>query len=190
MFCFGEYLMYKGTNTYHINSVEPIEVFYNIRTDLDKLKYAVHINKIVQDVTCENQNCFHILQLLLNTLYVISETDKDLDLILSIFKLRLLSILGYKPKIEACVNCNSKEELEYFSIKENGLKCKACAKQDTSSISVSKSTLNAIKYTIIAPPKKLFSFNIKDEAFEEFKLIANIYFNQKLEKEYKLEELF
>ena len=93
MFCFGEYLMYKGTNTYHINSVETIEVFYNLRIDLDKLKYAVHINKIVQDVTQENQNCYNILQLLLNTLYTISETDKNLDLVLSIFKLRLLMIL-------------------------------------------------------------------------------------------------
>jgi len=82
MFCFGEYLMYKGTNTYHINSVEPIEVFYNLRTDLDKLKYAVHINKITQDVTHENQNCYNILQLLLNTLYTIAETDKNLDLVL------------------------------------------------------------------------------------------------------------
>ena len=62
-FCFGEYLMYKGTSTYHINSVETIEVFYNIRTDLDKLKYAMHINQIVQDVTQENQNCYKILQL-------------------------------------------------------------------------------------------------------------------------------
>ena len=84
--------MYKGTNTYHINSVEPIEVFYNLRTDLDKLKYAVHINKIVQDVTHENQNCYNILQLLLNTLYTISETDKNLDLILSVFKSKFLSV--------------------------------------------------------------------------------------------------
>ena len=59
--------MYKGTNTYHINSVEPIEIFYNIRTDLDKLKYAVHINKIINDVTHENQNSYKILQLILNT---------------------------------------------------------------------------------------------------------------------------
>ena len=77
MFCFGEYLVFKGSQTYHINSVEPIEVFYNLRIDLDKLKYAVHINKIVQDVTHENQNCYRILQLLLNTLYTISETDKN-----------------------------------------------------------------------------------------------------------------
>lgn len=34
LFCFGEYLMYKGTSTYHINSCETIEMFYNIRIRL------------------------------------------------------------------------------------------------------------------------------------------------------------
>ena len=51
--CFGEYLMYKGANTYNINSCETIEVFYKLRTDLDKLNYAVEITKIVKDVTEE-----------------------------------------------------------------------------------------------------------------------------------------
>lgn len=190
IFCFGEYLVFKGSQTYHINSVEPIEVFYNLRIDLDKLKYAVHINKIVQDVTQENQNTYKILQLLLNTLYTISELDKNLDMVLGVFKLRLLSILGFTPKIEKCTNCEEKEKLEYFSIKDNGLKCKTCGKQDTSAISISQSTLNAIKYTITAPPKKLYSFNLKDEALEEFKLLTKIYFNEKLEKDYKLEDLF
>lgn len=182
--------MYKGSNTYHINSVEPIEVFYNIRTDLDKLKYAVHINKIVQDVTHENQNCYQILQLVLNTLYTISETDKNLDLVLSVFKLRLLCILGFTPKISECVNCKEKENLKYFSLKDNGFKCKTCSEKDTSCIEMSESTQNAIKYTITAPAKKIYSFNIKDESLEEFKLITKLYFNDKLEKEYKIEELF
>ena len=190
MFCFGEYLMYKGTSTYHINSVETIEIFYKLRTDLDKLKYAVHINKIVQDVTHENQNCFNILQLLLNTLYTISETDNDLDFFLSVFKIRLLCILGFTPDIRECVSCKEKEDLGFFSIKDDGFKCKICSKQDTSALEMNKSTKNAIIYTVTSPAKKLYSFNIKDEALEEFKLIAKIYFNQKLEKEYKLEELF
>ena len=190
IFCFGEYLMYKGTNTYHINSVEPIEIFYNIRTDLEKLKYAVHINKIIQDVTHENQNCYNILQLLLNTLYTISETDKNLDLVLSVFKLRLLSIIGFTPNVSSCVNCGEKESIQGFSVKDNGFKCAACGKQDTSVIQMSESTLNAIKYTVMAPAKKIYSFTIKDEALKEFKLITKIYFNDKLEKEYKLEDLF
>ena len=190
IFCFGEYLVYKGTNTYHINSVEPIEIFYNIRTDLEKLKYAVHINKIIQDVTHENQNCYNILQLLLNTLYTISETDKDLDLVLSVFKLRLLSVMGFSPNVSNCVNCGEKENIQGFSIKDNGFKCAACGKQDTSAIQMSESTLNAIKYTIMAPAKKIYSFTIRDGALEEFKLITKIYCNDKLEKEYKLEDLF
>ena len=190
MFCFGEYLLYKGTQVYHINSVEPIEIFYNLRVDLDKLKYAVHINKIIQDVTRENQNCYKILQLLLNTLYTISESDKNLDMILGIFKLRLLCILGFTPKIQNCTNCNEKEKLSYFSIKDNGLKCNICGKQDTSCIKISESTLNAIKYTITAPSKKIYSFNLKDDSLEEFKLLTKLYFNEKLEKEYKLEDLF
>lgn len=190
MFCFGEYLVFKGSQTYHINSVEPIEVFYNLRVDLDKLKYAVHINKIVQDVTHENQNCYKILQLLLNTLYTIAQTDKNLDMVLGVFKLRLLCVLGFTPQVMECTSCREKEKLTYFSIKENGVKCEICGKQDTSTIAISESTLNAIKYTVTAPPKKLYSFNLKAEALEEFKLVTKLYFNEKLEKEYKLEDLF
>ncbi len=190
MFCFGEYLVYKGSQTYHINSVEPIEIFYNLRTDLDKLKYSVHINKIIKEVTGENQNCYKILQLLLNTLYTISELDKNLDMILGVFKLRLLCILGFTPKINNCVSCKEKENLIYFSIKDNGFKCNVCGKQDTSCIKISESTLNAVKYTVMANPKKLYSFNLKDDSLEAFKLLTKLYFDEKLEKEYKLEDLF
>ena len=190
MFCFGEYMMYRGTNTYQINSCQTIDMFYKIRTDLEKLKYAIHIDKIILDVTEENENCYNILQLLLNTLYTISESEKNLELVLGIFKLRLSCILGFTPRILSCTNCKENEKLSYFTIKENGFKCENCAKQDKSVITMSDSTKNAIKYVVTAPPKKLFSFELKDESLEEFKLITKIYFDQKMEKEYKLEELF
>lgn len=190
LFCFGEYLMYKGTNTYHINSCETIEIFYNLRTDLNKLKYAIHINKIIQDVTEENENCYKILQLFLNTLYTISETDKDKDFVLAVFKFRLLTILGFTPRVMKCTACKEEKDLTKFSIKDNGVKCTACGKQDKSAIDMSESTKNAILYTISAPPKKIYSFTLKDESLKEFELISKIYFNEKLEKEYKLEDLF
>ena len=190
LFCFGEYVMFSGTNTYHINSCETIEIFYKIRTDLDKLKYAIHIDKIIQDVTQENQNSYKILQLFLNTLYIISETNKDLEFILSIFKFRLLSLLGFFPQIEKCLVCGEQENLNFFSIQQNGFKCKTCGKQDTSAISINESTKNAIKYTFYSPPKKLYNFELKEESLEEYKLISKIYFNEKLEKGYKIEEIF
>jgi len=188
--CFGDYMLFKGNNSYKINSCEPIEIFYNIRTDLDKLKYAVHISKIINDVTDENQNTYRILQLLLNTLYVISESDKNLDLVLSIFRLRLLCIMGYRPQISKCWKCGTESNIKYFSIADNSVKCEACARADKSSISISPSTYDAIRYISYVEPKKIFSFEIPDESIKELDLITKIYMNEKLEKEYKLENLW
>ena len=121
---------------------------------------------------------------------MISETDNDMDFILSVFKLRLLCILGFMPRVTKCISCKDEDNLTKFSIRDNGFKCEACGRQDKSAIDMSESTKNAILYTITAPPKKVFSFSLKDESLKEFELITKIYFNEKLEKEYKLEDLF
>lgn len=183
--CFGEFLIYKGVSSYNINSCEPIEIFYNIRLDIDKLKYASEIAKIVNDVTNENENTYRILQLILNTVYMISESDKDLELILSIFKLRLLSIIGFRPIVEHCTTCNEKENLKYFSIRDNGLKCAPCGRQDKSAIEISDATIKAIKYIIWAEPKKIFSFELSEENKLQLKLLTKVYLNKCLEKEYE-----
>lgn len=183
--CFGDFVIYKGINSYTINSCEPIEIFYNIRLDIDKLKYASEVAKIIADVTDENQSSYKVLQLVLNTLYVISETDKDLDFILSIFKLRLLSIIGFRPIIEQCVNGDNNKNLNYFSLKDNGLKCDACGKQDKSAIKISETTVKAIKFIIWADPKKIYSFEISEEGKAELKLLTKLYMNNCLEKEYE-----
>ncbi|MBP3707889.1 MAG: DNA repair protein RecO [Clostridia bacterium] len=188
--CFGEYMIFKGTNSYKINSSETIEVFYNIRTDLDKLKYAVHITKIVNDVTDENQNTYRILQLLLNTLYIISETDKNLTLVLSIFRLRLLCVLGFKPQTNKCWHCGVTSNINFFSIRDNSVKCENCGRADKSAISISPSTYDAIRYVVGADAKRIFSFDIPEDAIKEFDLVTKIFLNEKLEKEYKLENLW
>ena len=185
LLCFGEYVMYKGGDNYTINSCDTIEVFYNLRTDLDKLQYAVNITKIIQDVTNENENSYKILQLYLNTLYVLAESDKNLDFVISVFKLKLLCFLGFKPRIENCIVCGGKENLHYFSIKDNGVKCDACHGVDKSCIQISESTLTGLKYIVLAPAKKLFSFELKNDSLKELELISKVYLNEKLEKEYK-----
>ena len=183
--CFGEYLLYKSSNSYSINSCETIELFYNIRTDLDKLNYASHITKIINDVTTENQNTYKALQLYLNTLYMISETEKNLSLINSVFTLRLLSIIGYRPVVEECKNCKTKENLNYFSFKDSGIKCNVCSKQDKGAMEISSTTKDALRYIIYADSKKIFSFEVPEETIKELEIISKIYLREKLEKEYK-----
>lgn len=188
--CFGEYLIYQGASSYNINSCEVNEVFYNLRIDIEKLQYAAHITKIINDVTDENQNTYKILQLFLNTLYVLSETDKNMDLVISIFKLKLMCLLGFTPIIDKCTTCKETSNLNHFSFKDNGFKCDTCSRQDKGAVEISEATANAIKYIVLAPPKKLFSFNLSEQNIKELELIAKIYLNEKLDKEYKLEKMF
>lgn len=188
--CFGEYLLYQSGSSYHINSCDTIEVFYNIRTDLDKLKYASYITKIISDVTDENQNTYKILQLYLNTLYMISEEEKNLNFVIAVFKIRLCCLLGFMPEIRKCGNCKTEENLNCFSLKDNCLKCETCGRADKGAIKISNSTKTAIQYIVLANAKKIFSFNISEENLKELELISKLYLNDKLEKEYKLEELF
>jgi len=178
------YIMAPGM--YHMNSSETIEVFYNIRTDLDKLKYATYITKIINDVTTENQNSYKIVQLYLNTLHIITSGEKRLELAASTFRLRLMSIIGFKPQIVECAHCKNKENIGFFSIEDSGLKCKLCAKLDKGAIEISDTTKDAIRYIILAEAKKLFSFNVPEDSEKELEIISKIYLTEKLEKEYKL----
>ena len=182
--CFGDFLIYKGAGSYHINSCEPIEIFYNLRLDIDKLTYASKVAKIVNDVTDENQNTYRILQLTLNTIYMLSETEKNMEFILSIFKIRLLSILGFRPVIDKCVNCKTKEKLRYFSFRDSGFKCEACGRQDKGAMEISDTTIKAIRYIILSDPKKIYSFELSEENKKELQLVSKIFLNECLEKEY------
>ena len=190
---FCDFILYKSPNdNYSINSADVIELFYNLRTDIEKLNYAVAISKIIYDVTDENIPAGDILQLFLNTLYVISETDKNLELVYSIFQIRLLALLGFVPKLSDCTVCGEKmtENMNnfYFSIKDDGVKCESCSKMDKGIIHLSKTSFSALIYCLSCDAKKLYSFEIPEESITELSILAKLYVTQKLEKEYLVQK--
>lgn len=62
-------------------------------------------------------------------------------------------------------------------------------RQDKGAITISESTYTALKYIVLAPAKKLFSFELKNESLKELEIISQVYLNEKLEKEYKISKL-
>ena len=101
-----------------------------------------------------------------------------------------MCILGFRPNVEKCSNCGIEEDIKYFSMQDSGLKCSSCGKSDKSAIELSPATVDALKFIVMAPAKKIFSFNIPEDSIKELELVSKLYLNEKLEKEYKLEELF
>lgn len=54
---------------------------------------------------------------------------------------------------------------------------------------MSEAALYAVRYAVMSEAKKLFSFNIPEDAKEELKLISKVYLDEKLEKTYKFEKI-
>ena len=82
---------------------------------------------------------------------------------------------------------NSEEQIrfELFKVIQNNFvisKCENCGRLDKGAISISESTVSAIRYIVMAPAKKLFSFSLKDESLNELKLVSKLYFDDKLER--------
>ena len=187
---FSDFVLYEGNNDmYRLSSADIIEIFYNLRVDIEKLSYATTMAQIMNDVCQDGEMCYKKLQLFLNSLYALSETDKKHDFIYSVFEIRLLALLGFIPRLNSCVSCledANQIQDKNFSIKDNGLKCGVCARLDKGALKMSEVTYTSLLYILSVDAKKIFSFDIPDASLEELKLIAQIYTNEKLEKEYKV----
>ena len=93
--------------------------------------------------------------------------------------LDIQSIIGYRPEINECKTCKTKEKLSKFSIKDNGYKCEACGKQDKGAINMNETTKDAIRYIMLADAKKIYSFTVPKESIEELKIISKVYLTEK-----------
>ena len=173
---YSEFVLYKSRNFYYVNNAEVINTFYNLRVDLDKLTPIFDLTRMLNAITDENQDTDKILKLFLNTIYVIDKYDKDVNVLISTFKIKLFQILGFAPRVNMCSNCqNDLENNEiYYDYVSNNFYCKKCTSLDKRRyIKISKSTLIAIRYVLAVDIKKIFSFELKETS--DFKLFGQVF---------------
>lgn len=188
---YSEFVLFKGTTFYNINSGDIINTFYDLRIDYDKLECAFLLSKILNNLIDEDIECKNILQLFLNILYIIKEEKYEKELTTSIFKLKLMAHLGYAPNVSKCNECNlqvnenTSKEL-YFSYITGSMICKNCIdKLDStgkeqiikSGILLKESTIYALQYVIYSENKKIFSFKLADNSKLEFINYISAIFN-------------
>lgn len=189
---YSEFLLYKGTNFYHINSAEMLESFYSLRTDYDKLEKAFEVSKLLNKLAYEEDEETEIMSLFLNTLYIIENKDKHFDLVRNTFLLKLLCLLGYAPRLYKCSCCNekmfndksSKDTRYYYDRTNNSAVCELCYnkvitnnKMDIRKYKeIGEGTLYSLLYVIASDTKKIFSFDIKGKTLDEFSDFVNEYY--------------
>ena len=87
-----------------------------------------------------------IFNLLQQALFALKQ-ETELDSLIRLFEVRMLSLLGFKPQIEHCVICKTIIESKTFkfSFIQNGILCRGCSKKVSTDIQFTTGTRNYIK---------------------------------------------
>lgn len=144
-----------------LNEAEPLELFWGVRSDVDKLALGSYFAEVTEAVAEEGRSDPDLLSLVLNSLYALDKLKKPLPLVKAAFELKLLCVAGYEPLLDACAVCGAPEpESPRLDLAEGVLHCAACGLGDGAGRPLDAVSLAAMRHVVYGDPKRLFSFPI------------------------------
>ncbi len=113
--------LYEGRELDTITQVETIDHFRAIRDDLDRLTGAVSMLEAVDQLGLEGEPNQPLYQMLLGALRALAAHQGPL--VVPAFFLKVLSLEGYRPMVDACVECGAEDDLVSFDLESGGTRC-------------------------------------------------------------------
>ena len=189
LFCYNEFTVSEKGGKMYLKEAQLINNFYALRENIESLALAQYVCDAVCEVSLEGDSEDDgILNLALNTLYIISTGSKPKELIKAAFELRLCSITGFAPLLDSCSVCGEAKDGYTFDIIGGVLICGECRLNVENTVisgaSLTPPLLSAMRYIISAPPKRLFSFGIDENLYHELSDITERYFLSKIERSF------
>lgn len=191
VFVFSEFVMYKGSNFYHISQAMTRQTFYNIRKDLLRLSYANYFAELAEAVSDEDISSERLFLLLAKALYYLSTGEVPMGLIHLGYQLKLMDISGYRPNLDRCVTCReAKEDYKRFSIDLGGVVCGQCfsdeeTRRDGDVFKLSQGTIEAFKFLLNTEISRLNTKKIDNTIFNEIDKITRSFVQRHLDKRFK-----
>jgi DNA repair protein RecO (recombination protein O) len=181
MFVFSEFVLYKGTNFYHVTQAEARETFFNLRNDLLGLSYAAYFAELADAVSVEELPTERLFLLLAKALYYLSTKEVPAGIINVAYQLKLMDISGFRPSLGRCVNCHKvHEEYERFSPALGGVLCSDCAAADKASYRLSRGTLETFKIFLNTEISRLNNVKIDNTIYNEMDKITKDFIRKHL----------
>ncbi|WP_273832716.1 DNA repair protein RecO [Guptibacillus sedimenti] len=175
LFVYGQYLYQHTSGLGGLNQGEIIDSFRSIRNDLFLTSYAAYAAELVDKLTEERKPNPYLFEMLYQVLHALNE-EKDPEVILFIFELKMLRVAGITPQLDRCANCGLSEGKFHFSINEGGLLCHRCLSVDPYNIPIMKRTGELLHLFAHIDLGRLGSISLKKETKKEIRQILNLYF--------------
>ena len=117
-------LVWQGRELDIVNQAEVIDSFRAVREDLSRVTKAFSMLEVADRVSVERHGSPQLYELLVRALGFLSR--EDAAFVVPAFFLKVLSVEGSEPILDACVSCGSGGELVAFDLSEGGALCRDC----------------------------------------------------------------
>lgn len=183
LLAFGEFTLFEYRGMYTINEAYTIELFRDLRKDLQKLSLGTYFAQVLEVVCQEDSPNPELQSLTLNCLYALSSLNCPENQVKAVFELRCACLAGYEPEMTHCWNCGNSDP-DRFDISEGHFECTGCRATASGGIRmpVSPGVLYAMRYICRCDPKKLFMFKLPDDAMEYLSQVTEAYLCAQLER--------
>jgi DNA repair protein RecO (recombination protein O) len=140
-------LLAKGRDFWIITQAETINAYISLRKDLDRLGHTAYIIELLERFSNEEEENQALYRLVVETLDRI-DREPEPRMAIRYYELRLLDLLGYRPRLFQCIHCGNEiiAEDQFFSIPQGGVVCPGCATQVLSPIPITMETLKYLRH--------------------------------------------
>ncbi len=188
LFSHVSFQLFQGRekSLYKINSGDILTSFSSIRESLTKMAYASYFCEVANDVIQENAPDEEQLNLLLNTLYLLSGDKLPYPQIKGVFEFRTLSLQGLLPELSLCSLCGTHPPA-FFHPLSGQCYCPSCAKGHDAPevVGAGASVLQAVSYIGNAESKKAFSFSLSEGSANHLSRLGEYCLELYLERHFK-----
>jgi DNA repair protein RecO (recombination protein O) len=168
------YFAKENQELYRLNSCDIIQSFQEVRENHDKFYTAVYFNELIDVLVREGGRGEDLFQLLYGALLRVQAQD-DLETVLRLFELRLVSILGYTPGFGHCMLCRSVPQGDWvaFSYTRGGVLCEACKDRGPTEARFSAGTLSYLKKLLTMDIRNTGKLKIPKSAIHEIETVTH-----------------
>jgi len=186
-FSLNEIIFYRKRNsTLHlISQCDLKDNFSLLRQDVARSGFASMMMELLDAIMpVEDQNT-HVFDLAAACLKEL-ETNFNPEKILTIFKIKILALSGFKPHFDSCVSCLDKilGQAE-FSLIFGGLLCSRCQKKDLTARNIFRGTIASILHIERNDLKSNLNLGLNPQIKRELDAILNAFLNFHIGKELK-----
>ena len=157
LLCYSRLTLYKGRDKYIVDDAEPLQVFFDVRGQLEKLALAQYFCELAGVLAPVEEEATEELRLLLNALHYLAQDSRPPALVKAVTELRLLTRAGYMPSLLSCADC-AEETCTKFSPLHGVAYCETHG----DGMQVSAGVMAALRHIVHAPFEKCFAFSLPD----------------------------